>query len=145
MYTGTGIVGTGYTGVTPVSTIGTTGLVGTGYTGGYTGGYTEVIGTGYAGYAGQGNVVNVIEEVIPETVYTTAEKFIEIPEMIVRKERVVENVETIVERKQVRKIIEVPEVQTVVERVEVQVPQIQVQEIVKTVAKPFVETQTVIV
>merc|ERR1719487_2726456 len=84
----------------------------------------------------------VYETVIPEKTLTTVQKYVEIPEMVVRKQVVPEVIETVVERKVKQVVQEVPQIQ--VERVEQEVVVPQVQEVVKTVPRPVIETQTII-
>merc|ERR1711897_122992 len=104
-------------------------------------GGAQIVGTQQ--FAGYGAVTeSVTETIVPEKTFTTVEKYVEIPEVVVRKQVVPEVVETIVEKKVKQIIQEVPEIQIQQVVEEVVVPQIQ--EAVKTVARPVVETQTII-
>merc|ERR1719478_1026870 len=101
---------------------------------------TQILGTQQ--YLAGGVTQQVYETVIPEKQFTTVEKYIEIPEMVVRKQVVPEVIETVVERKVKQIVQEVPQIQVEQRIEEVLVPQ--VQEVVKTVARPVIETQTII-
>merc|ERR1711865_832885 len=107
----------------------------------YTGG-AQIVGA-QTQFGGYGAITQqVTETIVPEKSFTTVEKYVEIPEMVVRKQLVPEVVETIVERRVKQIIQEVPEIQIQQVVEEVFVPQIQ--EVIKTVARPVIETQTII-
>jgi len=87
----------------------------------------QVMGAPMVGTMAQapmGNVVSVQETVVPEVAFTTAEKWVEVPEMIVRKELVREPIQTTVEKRiqTVERVVEVP--QLVTQEVVRQVPRI---------------------
>merc|ERR1719162_557751 len=80
-------------------------------------------------FGGYGAITqSVTETIVPEKSFTTVDKYVEIPEMVVRKQLVPEVVETIVERRVKQIIQEVPEIQIQQVVEEVFVPQIQIQQ-----------------
>ena len=100
-----------------------------------TGGYQQQMIQGQQTIQGQqmmqGAVVGqqVYETIVPEVVQTTGTKYLEVPEMVVRKQMVPEIIEQVVERRvqniiqEVERRVNVPQMQTV-ERI-VEVPQYQ--------------------
>merc|ERR1719401_2326006 len=75
---------------------------------------------------GAGRVVGVQETIVPEKVMTTAEKWVEVPEMVVKKIQ------------QVEKLVEVPRIMT--QEIVRNVPVPQIQTVEKLVEVPQVQT-----